>query len=457
MGAKGNSMKKNVFVIGLDDLNQSKMETLRQVRDREVRIHKLLDYEETHGAAEYPVEEMLRNAIRVLNDFPGPIDAITGFWDFPVSNMIPILCGKYGLPTASLESVLKCEHKYWSRLEQRKVIPEYIPKFQSFNPFDDDALSKLEFKPPFWIKPVKSFGSHLGFHIRNERDWNQAIPQMRAGIGTFTDPLEHIMDLADVPDQVLDPDNTCIAEQIIAGRQCTLEGYVYNGKVRVYGVVDSIRYQNLPSFSRFQYPSKLPKPAQKKMIDVTKKLMSHVGYDNRTFNVEFFYDMKRDHPWLLEVNTRMAQSHADLFYKVDGGSSHEIMVDLALGREPDFPHREGDFPFAAKLFVRAFKDGIVTHAPTEEQIEETRSQFPGLIVQPQVQQGMRLSHLLYQDSYSYYVAILYMGAKNEKDLLQKHQQVVDQLRYDVADMGEEETRHLPDMSVPSEEGLPAPE
>ncbi|MFW6031711.1 MAG: ATP-grasp domain-containing protein, partial [Myxococcota bacterium] len=310
-------MKKNVFVIGLDDLNASKMKVLRQVQHGKARIHNLLGYEETHGAATYPIEEMLQNAVKQLNQFPGPIDAITGFWDFPVSNMIPILCAKYGLPGASLESVLKCEHKYWSRLEQKKVIPEHIPGFQSFDPFDDEALSKIKLKPPFWIKPVKSFGSHLGFKIRNEREWEHAISLIRGNIGTFTDPLDYVMDLANVPTEVIEGGNTCIAEEIIGGRQCTLEGYVHNGKVKVYGVVDSIRYAHLPSFSRYQYPSKLPKAAQKQMIEATKKLMTHVGYDNRTFNAEFFYDTKKNHAWLLEVNTRMAQSHADLFYKVD--------------------------------------------------------------------------------------------------------------------------------------------
>lgn len=449
-------MKKNVFVIGLDDLNTSKMQSLRQVRDGSVRIHKLLDYEETHGAAEYPVEDMLHKAIKVLNDFPGPIDAITGFWDFPVSCMSPILCAKYGLPNASLESVLKCEHKFWSRVEQKKVIPEHIPGFKSFDPFDDEALSKLNLKYPFWIKPIKSFGSVLGFRIKNERDWQHAIPMMRHGIGTFTDPLEHIMNLAEVPDEIAHNHDTCIAEEIIAGRQCTVEGYVHQGKVRVIGVVDSVRYANLPSFSRFQYPSKLPKPAQKQMIDVTKKLMSHIGYDDRTFNVEFFYDMKRNHAWLLEVNTRMAQSHADLFYKVDGASHHENMVDVALGREPEFPHREGDYAFAAKLFVRAFRDGIVTRVPNEDTIAAAKQRFPGLIVQPMVQEGMSLSELLYQDSYSYYLAILYMGAKNEKDLLTKYQECVELLNFDVSDIRDAEVRRLPDLSVLAEESLPVP-
>lgn len=449
-------MKKNVFVIGLDDHNTEILKTLRQVQDGEIIVRQLLEYEETHGAAEYPIEQMLQKAVGVINDFPGPIDAVTAFWDFPVSCMVPILCAKYGLHSASLESVLKCEHKYWSRIEQRKLIPEHIPRFQSFDPFDEDSFARVKQKLrfPFWIKPIKSFGSHLGFRIRNEKDWQQAIPVIRGNIGTFTDPLDYVMGLAELPAEIADNKDICIAEEIISGRQCTLEGYVYNGRVRIYGVVDSIRYAKMPSFSRYHYPSHLPKAAQKEMIDITRKLMGHIGYDNRAFNVEFFYDMKKGHAWLLEVNTRMAQSHADLFYKVDGASSHEIMADLSLGREPDFPYREGSYGCAGKFFVRTFHDGMVTRTPSEERIAEARARFPGLIVQPMVREGMALSQLLYQDSYSYYLAILYMGGKNERDLMKKYQECVDFLDFQVADVGRDaETRQLPSPSFPVEASI----
>ena len=60
--------------------------------------------------------------------FDGRIDAIVGYWDFPVSTLVPILGERYGIRSTSLESVVKCEHKYWSRLEQQKVIDRH-PRF----------------------------------------------------------------------------------------------------------------------------------------------------------------------------------------------------------------------------------------------------------------------------------------------------------------------------------------
>ena len=75
-----------------------------------------------------PLPDLLAEAQQQVEAFDGPVHAIIGFWDFPVSTMVPMLCERLGLRWASLESVVKCEHKYWSRLEQRRVIDEY-PRF----------------------------------------------------------------------------------------------------------------------------------------------------------------------------------------------------------------------------------------------------------------------------------------------------------------------------------------
>ncbi len=76
---------------------------------------------------EVPLRRLLEKAERRLEAFDGPVDAIVGYWDFPVSSMVPILCERHGLPTASLESVVKCENKYWSRLEQQKACDAHPP------------------------------------------------------------------------------------------------------------------------------------------------------------------------------------------------------------------------------------------------------------------------------------------------------------------------------------------
>jgi hypothetical protein len=117
----------NIFILGLDEPNHATLRALPEAYDH--RFHQLLTVDELrHGD----------KAQDQLAAFDGPIDAIVGYWDFPVTQMVPILCHRFGLRSATLETVLKCEHKYWSRLEQSKVIDEY-PKFDIIDPDEADA------------------------------------------------------------------------------------------------------------------------------------------------------------------------------------------------------------------------------------------------------------------------------------------------------------------------------
>lgn len=96
-------------------------------------------------------------------------------------------------------------------------------------------------------------------------------------------------------------------------------------------------------------------------------MIQHVGYDNAAFNIEYFWDGVRDKLWLLGINTRVWQSHSDIFEKVDGVSDRQVPIDLALGHEPAVPHREGKFPIAGKFFRRVFHgDARVERVPSRE-------------------------------------------------------------------------------------------
>ncbi|MFW6081357.1 MAG: ATP-grasp domain-containing protein [Desulfosalsimonas sp.] len=425
-------MKKNIFVIGLDDFNLKMLRSLKN--SEECNFIGLLDIHFLIDTGSYRLNDMLELAEKELHDFDGPIDAIVGYTDFPVSTMTPILCKKFGVPGPSLESVLKCEHKYWSRLEQKQAIAEHVPEFYTFDPFDDKALSKIPLDFPFWIKPVKSTASQLGFRINNKKAFNRAIAVLREKIGLFK-PFDYLLDMVPLPDEVARVNSSfCVAEKIISGQQCTLEGYVRNGKVHTYGIIDSIREPNRTTFARYQYPSGLPARVREKMAEIAEKIMLHIGFDNSAFNLEFFWDEKRDRIWFLEINTRIPQSHSDLFLKVDGVSNHQIMLDVALNREPWFPRRQGRFRVAGKFFLREYRDKLITGIPTREDIEEISGKVPGMLVDIQGKVGMKLSDIPEQDSYSYATAFIYLGADSQKELLEKYRQCREMLKFEYQDL-----------------------
>jgi hypothetical protein len=425
-------MNKNIFVIGLDEFNLSMIQAVRNAEN--YNFIKLLDINSLIDSGCYRLSDMLELAENVLRKFQGTIDAIVGYTDFPVSTMVPILCERFKVPGPSLESVLKCEHKYWSRLEQKKVIPEYIPAFYKFDPFDDQALEQIPLDFPFWIKPIKSTASQLGFRICNKKDFKRAIQILREKIGLFK-PFDYLLDIVPLPEEVARVNSSyCVAEQIISGRQCTLEGYVHDGQVRTYGIIDSIREPNRTTFARYQYPSKLPKKVQEEMARITERIMLHIGFDHSAFNIEFFWNEKRDKIWFLEINTRIPQSHSNLFEKVDGISNHQIMLDVALNQDPWFPKHQGKYKLAGKFFLREYQDKLITGIPTKDDLDEISSKIPETLIDLQGKLGMKLSDIPEQDSYSYATAFIYLGADNQKELLEKYEQCRKMLKFEFQDL-----------------------
>lgn len=432
-------MTKNVFVVGMNALNAERLARLRGVED--VVFHPLLTSEAVSDTQEFDIPAMLAEAEATLDAFDGSIDAIVGYIDFPVSTMLPLLCKKYGTRNASLESLLKCEHKYWSRKVMAEVIPDHTPTFTAFDPFDDNALSKIgeaDLRFPFFVKPIKSSGSRLGFRIDSPEDFAYAIAAFRAEIGQISEPFNYVLDQADLPDDIRAIEgHYCMAERVIGGRQCTVEGYVHDGEVVPYGTVDSIRYPQVLSFFYYLYPSTLPRRIQDQMNEITRKVMAHIGYDNAGFNIEYYWDEVQNKIWLLEINTRIAQSHCDLFEMVDGVSHQQVTVDLGLGRKPDMPQGEGPENVAAEFFYRVFfNDATIARAPSRAEIEVAAEQVPGTRIASYVKRGMKLSELPEQDAYSYAVASVWMGAGKQSKLLWNYEQVMKRLNYEFTDIVE---------------------
>ena len=239
-----------------------------------------------------------------------------------------------------------------------------------------------------------------------------------------------ILKYAELPPEIAVIDGYhCIAESIIsAGFQCTQEGYSFEGFVEVYGTVDSQRCGPAQSsFNRYQYPSALPKPVQARMTEITRRVVRHIGYDSAPFNIEYFWDASRDQIWLLEINTRISKSHGPLFHMVDGLYHHQVMVDLGLGRKPQFTAGKGRCPLAAKFMVRRYANAQVTRAPNRVEIAAIEAAVPGTQIQVAVREGMRLSDLRDQDSYSYEVATIFAGAQNQPELEAKFHACLDRL------------------------------
>lgn len=424
-------MKKNIFVLALDEFTNKLFGTIHNAD--KYQYHALLPPEKIIHAPNYAMSDLLDEARLKLAHFRGSVDAIVSFWDFPATLMLPILRQSAGLPTTSIESILRCEHKYWSRLVQREVAQEIIPRVVPFNPFDEEPLNQVNLSFPFWVKPVKAHSSILGFRIESSDDFYAVIPKIREGIGRFSEPFNEIFQKADTPSKVAPINgNYCIAEEIVSAKnQCTLEGYVFDGKTTIYGVVDSLREENPSSFSRYHYPSRLPKDVLEQMKDVTVRVMQRTKLNNEPFNIEFFHNPETGRISLLEINPRISKSHCPLFYFVEGASHQEVMVDLGLGCKPEYPQGKGRYSMATKFMVRRYSgDAIVRRVPSRDEIEALQKDVDGVLVVVWVKEGDRLSNVTDTDSYSFEYANIFIGGESEEELVGKYQQCMKRLPFE---------------------------
>lgn len=421
--------RKNIFILGLDDAN---LRTLEAVPDADTyRFHRLLTIEELQEG-EVSVPDLMDRARSVLdahkasheNSPEGSIDAIVGYWDFPVSTLVPMLGKEYGVRTTSLDSVVKCEHKYWSRLEQQKVIDEY-PRFGRVDLDSDDPQPPEGVRFPMWLKPALSYSSELAYGVADMAEFRAAVEKIRGGISRVGRPFDAVLALVDLPPEMEGVGGqVCLAEEAMTGIQVAVEGHVYEGEVTVYGALDSINYPSSPCFLRHQYPSTLPEPVIRKLHEVSEKTMRQIGMDSATFSIEYFYDPKTGDVSLLEINPRHSQSHAELFDYVDGAPNHHRMIALALGRDPALPGRRGPYAMAAKWYYRWFGDGMVHQVPTPEEIAAIERDIPGVRIDVVPEEGQKLSTVSQQDSYSYEVAHIFTGGNSEEELRSKFDQCI---------------------------------
>ena len=420
-------MPTNIFVLGLDETNLESLHELPHLA--EYRFHPLLGVGELTESDEIDLEALLATAQRKLESFDGTVDAIVGYWDFPVSSMVPILCQRLGLPSVSLDAVIKCEHKYWSRLEQQKVIDAH-PAFGLVN-LDGFGEPPEHMRFPMWLKPVKSFSSDLAYKVSDRAEFDEAVKAIRAGIGRVGKPFDYLLSLVDLPEEIAAVGGqACLAEEAVGGQQITVEGYVQHGEVHAYGVIDSVNYPGTSSFLRYQYPSELPAEISHRLIELSERVIKQVGLDNSTFNVEYFWDADTDEINLLEVNPRLSQSHARMFEAVNGLPNHQCMVRLALGQDPQLPYRQGEHSVAGKCFLRRFADGLVRRVPTREEIERIQQDMPGVAIDIVVKPGDRLAELPGQDSYSYELADIFIGANDQADLTDRYERCVQALQFE---------------------------
>lgn len=365
---------------------------------------------------------------KFLEDFKNNnLDGIFATHDYPGSILASILTEKLRIPGPGILPNLLCQHKYYSRIHQKKASPDSVPELFLIDPADTKYPGPPYY--PVFIKPVKSFFSIFASRIDDQEKYDDFIISYRKYGSKFSKPLNILINK--YSDLEINADHL-IAEKLIDGKQITLEGFVYKKEISILGITDSIMYPGTISFKRFEYPTSLPAGIQERMIMAARSFISMIGFDNGIFNIEFFYDPVRDTVKIIEANPRMASQFADLMEKVEGINTYTIQIDLCLGKKPSYTKKSGKFKYATSFVLRSFKDKKVMKLPGNEEISKVHDIFPEARIEIYGKQGALLSDEL-QDMQSYRYGIINLGGNSRQELKDKFKRCRNLLKFTFKD------------------------
>ncbi|MGZ4462880.1 MAG: ATP-grasp domain-containing protein [Gaiellaceae bacterium] len=272
-----------------------------------------------------------------------------------------IVSERLGLPGPAARAVLACQYKPGSRERQRRLVPEATPSFALLD-------GQPPFPFPFFAKPVVGRLSQGARRIESEAD----LRTLRRGGSRYETGFAALARLAGG-----DPGRLqgFLAEELLEGRELTLEGYAHGSRVTIVGVTDSVHYPGTRSFERFEYPSSLP-PAHVRLLErIARRIVPDHGLEDGFFNIEFAVPepgassegpaVSSGPAKIIELNARIASQFARLVELCHGRSTYEALFDLACGRDPGWSSRE-PHGVAVSYVLRVFENAFVEAVPEPE-------------------------------------------------------------------------------------------
>ncbi len=354
-------------------------------------------------------------------------DGIIGADDFISCVYASAAARSLGLPGAVTELELTFQHKYYSRILQKKFVPEMVPGFQLLD-------FKQPPKFPFFAKPVRGSASIMAKRIYSDEELIQYREMPFLKWFTYKRLIALFQGVAEQVAKISPVSAMAVAEDIIEGQQCTLEGFVYHGKNHIIGVTDSEMYPNSKlSFARFNFPSVLPRKAQQKMSEAAETLIMCSGFSFGFYNIEFFYNPKTGDVKIIEINPRMAFQFTDLYEKVLGINTFDLLLKMTIGddisKELVKPGKVGRYKKATSFVLRSFTDAKVISVPSEEQVQAVCRDIQDSRVLIQAKPGTILSDDIFQDVESFRLATINLGGNSEEELISKYKAALSTLPF----------------------------
>jgi len=363
--------------------------------------------------------------------YRGRIDGVTTSSDYPGAVVAAVLAERLGLPGPPPAAIMACSHKYYSRLRQLQIAPEATPAFELLDP-DDVESGPRRVGFPCFVKPVKGAFSVMSGPMADASGFQRFFA--RTEVDLFRRRYNHIFNVLVRHLTSWEFDGRYfLAEELVPGRQVTVEGFVRGREVVLLGVTDSERHPETGSFTRFLFPSRLDADVLAGMEDIAGRLVRGLGLADCFFNVEMMYDPDRDRISTIEVNPRMCGQFADLYQKVLGVNSYVLALELATGGTPARPASPGPYPLAASYPLRVFAPVRVDSAPGPETLRAAEALFPDTLIWTECEAGQALDDFGgMEDGKSQRYAVVNLGAPGRDELTTRFEAVREMLCYHFA-------------------------
>jgi hypothetical protein len=356
------------------------------------------------------------------------LDGVFSSSDYPGATVAGAISQRLGLPGSPPSRILASSHKYYSRMAQREAAPDSTPWFQLVDPkLPRGGVPNLRF--PCFIKPVKGAFSVMSRRLDSRDDLDAFLS--KPAVAEFL--LHYVFMFNRLVRGLTDFEiagGYFIAEDLLKGRQVTVEGFTNADSVEILGIVDSVRHARTRSFVRFDYPSSLSRRVQARMREVAISVVRKLGLRHTLFNIEMMYDLRRDRVFIVEVNPRMCGQFADLYEKVDGRSGYDVALALAVGERRPETRSDTGYRVASSFPLRIFEPARVADAPTPERIAEIEERFDGTSIWTEVAKGDRLEDFeSLEDGRSFRYAVVNLAAPDRARLFRRFDEVTRALGY----------------------------
>lgn len=210
---------------------------------------------------------------------------------------------KLGLPGPSPQSVFKAQHKILFVRECERLLP-YFPKSIFV-----DLTKKKQFVPksyPAFIKPTRGALSIYSYMLNSSEDFHTTLEHLKALKRSDLDWFDKLLKAS--LKKKYPSTNAYIVQPFMNARQYTVDGFVSEGKINIFGFTQTIYTPDRKSFIRFDHPSTIETHVKNQIVRFLQRYTKATKYNSAGFNMEFFVSKGKIYP--IEFNTRLSKSSA---------------------------------------------------------------------------------------------------------------------------------------------------